>query len=119
MPDAQSKRLRYGEYSILIIIAIIGLSGVIFFSNIFTFTLDFYFGMFLAGYGIFTIAFAFYYKAYIKREDNMMMFLWGYILTALGLALFFNLYTKNLLLNLSLAILFGAFLGFLTLRKTK
>lgn len=119
MAEVQSKRPKYGEYSLFVIIAILGLLGVIFYSNIFTFSLDFYLGMLLTGYGIFTIVFLLFHKTYAKGEENKLTLVWGYILTALGLALLLDIYTRNLLLNLSLAILFSAILGIITLVRKK
>ncbi|MGQ9781514.1 MAG: hypothetical protein ACUVQ8_04590 [Nitrososphaeria archaeon] len=110
MSDVKPKRLRYGEYGIVLFVAVLGLLGILYSSGFVQLNVEFYLGMILGSQGIYTIVFIFFFRSQIRREERNYMFLWGYIMAALGFALLLDLFTKNLLLNISIAVLVGALL---------
>jgi Na+/melibiose symporter-like transporter len=116
MADVQPKRLRYGEYGLLLVIVVIGLSGVLYFGEIVNYDIEFYLSLLLAVLGIYTVIFVFYYGKFIHKSERNYMFLWGYILAAIGFALFFDLFNHNLFLNVSIAVVIGALLGFVSIK---
>jgi uncharacterized membrane protein len=118
MATLKPKRRRYGEYAVLMIILVLALCGIIYFSNIVSYGIEFYASLLLATFGVYTILFVLYYLKFIQRSERNYMFLWGYIMAALGFALFFDLFNHNLFLNISIAVLIGALLGFISIRLT-
>jgi len=116
MANVQSKRLRYGEYGVLLVIIILGLSGILYFGGIVSYSIEFYLSLLLTAFGIYTVIFVFYYRRFIRKDERNYMFLWGYIVAAIGFALFFDLYTRNLFLNVSIAVVIGALLGFISIK---
>ncbi len=116
MTVLQTKRLRYGEYAIFLIILILGLSGILYFGGVIKYGIEFYVSLLLAAVGVYTVAFDLYYLKFMRRYVRNYMFLWGYILASIGFALFFDLFNHNLFLNISIAVLIGALLGFASIR---
>ena len=116
MAVLQPKRLRYGEYAMLLIIVILGLSGVLYFGGVINYGIEFYVSLLLAAVGVYTVVFVLYYMKFIRRYDRNYMFVWGYVLAAIGFALFFDLLNHNLFLNVSIAVLISALLGFASIK---
>ncbi|MGD0329060.1 MAG: hypothetical protein ABSB40_01280 [Nitrososphaeria archaeon] len=112
----QPKRLRYGEYAFFLIIAVLGLSGVLYFGGVTKYGIKLYVSLLLASLGVYTLAFVFYYLKFIRSYVRNYMFLWGYILASIGFALFLDLLNHNLFLNISITVLIGALLGFASVR---
>ena len=116
MANVQPKRLKYGEYGLLLIFVILGLSGILYFGGIVSYGIEFYLSLILAAFGIYTVIFVFYYRRFIRKGERNYMFLWGYIFAAIGFALFFDLYNRNLFLNVSIAVVIGALLGLVSIK---
>jgi len=116
MSEVKQKRLRFGEYGIILFIAVLGILGILYFGGFVQLGWEFYVGIILGSEGVYTIFFVFSHRSQIRREDRNYMFMWGYVLAALGFALFVDIFTKNLLLNISVAVLIGAILGALNIK---
>jgi len=116
MSKISLKGLRYGEYGFILLIAIIGLLGIFYYGGIIPFYIEIYLGLLLAAFGVYTIIFVLYYRKRATKGERNYMFSWGYISAALGIALLTYRYTYNLLLNISIAVLVGAIIAFLSIK---
>ncbi|MEM3404567.1 MAG: hypothetical protein QXJ17_08535 [Nitrososphaeria archaeon] len=119
MSKPSLKGLRYGEYGLILILAILGFSGILYYGNIIPFYIEIYLGLLLTTFGAYTIAFVLYYRKRATKEERNYMFLWGYVSTALGISLLAYMYTFNLLFNTSLAVFIGAIIALLSAKYVR
>jgi hypothetical protein len=106
---------RYSLYGILLFIMLIGFCGILYFGSILV-NFEIYLSIILTGLGFYTLIYTFLYKAVILKNERNYMILWGYIILSLGLAFLFDIFTGNIMLNISVAIFIGAILALLSIK---
>jgi len=111
-------RPRYGVYGVLLLLLLAGFCGILYFGNILV-NFEIYLSIILIGFGAYTLAYTLYLRSTIFKSERNYMLLWGYLLLSLGLAFLLEIFTGNIMLNISVVIVVGAILGILILARRK
>ncbi|MGB9727886.1 MAG: hypothetical protein ACPLZF_05700 [Nitrososphaeria archaeon] len=112
---SKTSRPKYGLYGTLLFVILIAFCSILYFGNIFV-NFEIYLSIILTGLGVYTLVYSFFYKAVVLKNERNYMILWGYVVLSLGLALLFDMFTGNFMLNISVAIFVGAILALLSIK---
>ena len=106
----------YGTYAVIVAAAMLGLSGVLYFSAPDFLPAWFYIGTVLLAIGVYTVAFALLYHSPTASSERNYYLGWGYVLSGVGFTISLALWLNPFIL-LSVVLIGGALLAVVVLRR--